>query len=107
MKETPSIYLHQLVSSKPPSEQEKDLLERKLKATLIRGKGKNELFRLEIGDEVEDFGSYVKGYAKPVGKVVKLYRENGHNKVETDSKEKCWFRECDLRRITKESKKGN
>ena len=97
MSDIQPIFNAIITSRKKPSKKESYLLDRKLAAVLKKGAGKNAPFRFEIGDEVEDFMFY--SPALYVGKVIKLYRENGHNRVMTDNKNKPWHREQDLRRV--------
>ena len=89
------ITIADLLKTRPISAKERDLLTRKIEAELKRDSGKSEPFRLAVGDKVENFAMYTDGYAQPCGTVSEVYRENGHNRVATET---GFHREQDLAR---------
>ena len=62
---------------------------------LKRDSGESVAFRFKIGDKVENFTIYKEGFAKAEGTVSDTYRENGHNRVATET---GFHREQDLRK---------
>jgi len=90
-----NLTLADIVGALPPQSREfYDLMSDFIERDTLKCAGNNQPFRIAVGDQVEDFFGHTP--ARPVGKVLELYRENGHNKILTTSGA---FRECDLRRI--------
>jgi len=94
MNDGPQVTLAALAPTKPLNKFERNFLGNKMRKELEAGAGKNVPFRLSVGDKVEDFFMYTPPLF--VGTVSDLYRENGHNRVET---EQGFHREQDLRKV--------
>jgi len=90
----PKINITSLHHTAPLARDESSRLDRMIATSIKESAGKNEPFRLQVGDKVEDFATTTPG--RPVGTVEELYRENGHNRAMT---EQGFFREQDLRVI--------
>ena len=82
--------------TKPLTKFERNKIENVMARRLKQDSGSHQPFRLKVGDIVEDFGSCVDGHANPAGTVVSCYRENGHNRIETETR---FYREQDLRKV--------
>jgi len=90
------ITLPQLLSTQPLSKLEHKKIDRMMITQLKKDAGSSEAFRFKVGDEVENFTMYKEGFAKPEGTVIEVYRENGHNRVATET---GFHREQDLRKV--------
>lgn len=84
------ISIHDLVKTKPLNKYMSNHLDNKIAKSLKAGQGKNQAYRLKIGDRVLDTTTQSKHI------VQELYRENGHNKVMSTTR---FHRERDLIKI--------